>query len=82
MMSTQLNFHLRRKEVSSPSESKGILGDVYLINPFGDLDFGIGKVLGQLNRLGVNPSETAIDLLILAFAVHVADTSISRNLSP
>lgn len=81
-MSIQLNFHLRKKEVSPPSKSKGNLGDVHLIDPFGNLDFGVGKVIEQLNRLGVSPSETAIDLLILAFAVHVADTSIARNLSP
>ena len=79
-MSVRLNFHLREKGDTSPSKSEGDIRDVYLVGPYGDLDFGIGTVIRQLNHLGVNPSETAIDLLILAFAVHVADTSISRRL--
>ncbi len=79
-MSIQLNFHLREKEASHPSNSERNILDVYLVNPRNNIDFGIGTVIRQLNHLGVNPSETAIDLLILAFAVHAADTSISRKL--
>lgn len=78
-MNVQLNFHLWAKGASPPSKSVGNTWDVYLIDPYKDLDFGIGTVIREINNLGVRPSETAIDLLILAFAVHVADTSISRR---
>ncbi len=80
-MSVRLNFHLREKGDTPSLKSKENIRDVYLVDPYRDLGFGIGTVIRQLNHLGLNPSETAIDLLILAFAVHVADTSTSRRLS-
>jgi hypothetical protein len=40
---------------------------------------GIGRALGDLARLYVQPSEVGIDLLILAAHVHAADTRISRG---
>jgi len=49
------------------------------IGPFGELDHGIGEVLDQLNKINVTPSERAVDLLVIAAAVHIADTSTSRS---
>lgn len=43
------------------------------------LDFGIGRAIEDLERLGIFPSEIGLDLLILAALVHAADTRISRN---
>lgn len=43
------------------------------------LGHGIGQMLEQLMQRGMNPSETAIDLAILAAAVTAADTKISRR---
>lgn len=40
---------------------------------------GIGRVLDDLTRFGVYPSEIAVDVLILAAHVHAADTRISRS---
>jgi len=42
------------------------------------LDHGIGRALRDLAKLGVHPSETGVDLLVLAAHVHAADTRISR----
>lgn len=43
------------------------------------LDYGIGRALGFLVRLGVYPSEMGVDLLVLAAHTHAADTRVSRN---
>jgi hypothetical protein len=42
-------------------------------------DFGIGDALDQMWELGIEPSETAFDLLVLAVAVYGADTRICRH---
>lgn len=42
------------------------------------LDYGIGRALEDLARLGVFPSEIGLDLLVLAAHAHAADTRISR----
>jgi hypothetical protein len=41
-------------------------------------DYGIGAALDQMWDLGIEPSETAFDLLVLAVAVYGADTRICR----
>ncbi|WP_439364234.1 Qat anti-phage system QueC-like protein QatC [Bradyrhizobium sp. DASA03005] len=41
-------------------------------------DHGIGHALADLARLGVQPSEIGIDVLVLAAHVHAADTRVSR----
>ena len=47
------------------------------------LDHGIGRALADAARLCMVPSETALDLLILAALVYAADTRIPRAaLSP
>ena len=43
------------------------------------VDHGIGQILHQLMQRGMYPSETAIDLAILAATVTAADTRISRQ---
>ena len=43
------------------------------------LDHGLGQIIDQLIDLGMYPSETAIDLAILAATVTAADTMISRK---
>lgn len=39
---------------------------------------GLGQALDQLRELGLRPSETAVDLALLAAAITAADTRISR----
>jgi hypothetical protein len=43
------------------------------------LEHGIGRALDDLIKLGVFPSETGVDILVLAAHVHAADTRISRT---
>ena len=42
------------------------------------LDFGIGGALTELKAKNVFPSETALDLVVIAAQVYAADTRISR----
>lgn len=42
------------------------------------LSYGLGQALDQLRELGMSPSETSIDLALLAAVVTAADTRISR----
>ncbi len=42
------------------------------------LAFGLGQMIDQLYARGIRPSETAVDLAILAACVTAADTRISR----
>lgn len=42
------------------------------------LGYGLGQALDQLCELGLRPSETAVDLALLAAAITAADTRISR----
>lgn len=54
------------------------------INFLGDnhkLDYGLGQVLDQFAELGLRPSETTVDLVLLAATVTAADTRISRAVS-
>jgi 7-cyano-7-deazaguanine synthase in queuosine biosynthesis len=45
------------------------------------LGFGLGQMLEQLSDRGMYPSESAIDLAILAATVTAADTRISRRMA-
>ena len=45
----------------------------------GDLRFGLSKAIERLRQIGITPSEVAVDLLLLASAVLLADTRISRK---
>lgn len=53
--------------------------EVPLISVAGSLDHGIGKTLDRALGLGLAPTETALDLLILAASVYRCDTRISRE---
>lgn len=50
-----------------------------LLNPKGKLNYGVQKLINDLARIGLSPSETSIDLLILALHIQAADTRISRT---
>lgn len=43
------------------------------------MDHGIGRAFDDFRALGLRPSETGADLLVVAAHVHAADTRISRN---
>lgn len=62
----------------APQDSASVVQRLDLINRSGVLDFGIDQVARELAERGLTPSRTAMDLLILAIGVQVADTRISR----
>jgi len=43
------------------------------------LDHGIGRALDDLAKLKIYPSETGVDLMVVAAHVHAADTRLSRD---
>lgn len=53
--------------------------EIRFIDGYGRLGFGLGQIIDQLSERGVVPSETAVDLAILAGAITAADTRISRS---
>ena len=52
--------------------------EVNFINSDARLDFGIGHALEQLLSVDLAPSETAIDLVLVAALINAADTRVSR----
>ncbi|MCY3542155.1 MAG: hypothetical protein OXH31_09670 [Gammaproteobacteria bacterium] len=55
------------------------VSNLQFIRSENQLDHGIGQILQQLKRHQLHPSETAIDLAILAATLTAADTRISRS---
>ena len=53
--------------------------EVRFIDGYGRMAFGLGQLTDQLSARGIRPSETAVDLAILAACVTAADTRISRT---
>jgi hypothetical protein len=53
--------------------------EISFIDGYHRLGFGLGSALDQLSDLGLRPSETALDLALLAAMVTAADTRISRE---
>lgn len=53
--------------------------EIRFVDGYGRLGFGIGQMIEQLIARGVSPTETAVDLAILAAAITAADTRISRS---
>jgi 7-cyano-7-deazaguanine synthase in queuosine biosynthesis len=45
---------------------------------FADIDHLLGGILSKLERLGLQPSDTALDLAVLAAAITAADTRVER----
>jgi len=53
--------------------------NIDLLNRKGKLNYGVQKIINDLIKIGLTPSETAIDLIILAIHIQAADTRISRT---
>lgn len=60
--------------IQKDSETYGI----DFLNADRRLDFGLGHALDQLASLGLNPTEVALDLVIVAALVNAGDTRVSR----
>ena len=56
------------------------ISNLRFISANNQLNYGIGQILRELMKRHMYPSETAIDLAILAATVTAADTKISRQL--
>lgn len=65
--------------VAVPVRSDELGTEFHLLTPQNKLSQGVGNALGELVKMGVFPSTTGIDLLVLAAHVQAADTRISRD---
>lgn len=64
----------------APSRSDSVVTDIPFLDPYGAPMYGVDHPLDQLSEWGLNPSETAVELVMLATALTAADTRISRSL--
>lgn len=55
--------------------------EINFLNADRRLDFGIGHALDQLSSLGLTPSESAVDLVLVAALVNAGDTRVSRAIN-
>jgi 7-cyano-7-deazaguanine synthase in queuosine biosynthesis len=70
-----------------PSDTEAVAGtradthttEIQFIDGYYRLGYGLGQALDQLGELGLRPSETAVDLALLAAMVTAADTRIRRK---
>lgn len=66
------------KVVVPPGETE-VVTQLHLVKGKRRFDHGIGDALETLRVLGVFPTETGVDLMIVAAHIHAADTRISRT---
>ena len=62
-----------------PQGTNEILTKISLANDRDEPTQGISKIISELTRMGIHPSEVGLDLLILAELVFAADTRLSRS---
>lgn len=62
----------------TPTRLNTHLTEISFIDGGHRLGYGLGQALDQLRDLGMRPSETSIDLALLAAVITAADTRISR----
>ena len=55
--------------------------EIDFLNANRRLGFGLGHALDQLSSLGLNPTELALDLAIVAAHVNAGDTRVSRSVN-
>lgn len=79
MTGTALIVRLGSQDTAPPLGLDGYADvDLQLVSGNQRLGHGLGKALEDLAALRAYPTETGVDLLLLAAAVHAADTRISR----
>mgnify|MGYP003642410338 CR=1 FL=1 len=76
-MRRNIFIRLGSADIEPPAGTADIIIDMF--DNFGALDRGMNQLLDRLLKLNVQPSETAIDLLVVATSVYAADTGISRQ---
>lgn len=63
----------------TPSRAGSIVSDIPFLDGFGSPMFGVDDALMQLREWGLTPSETAVELVMLATVLTAADTRVSRG---
>lgn len=62
----------------APARAGSHVTEISFIDGHSRPGYGLGQALDQLRGLGLRPSETAVDLALLAAALTAADTRVSR----
>lgn len=60
-------------------EANSEVTEIHFITQDGDLKYGFGQLVDQLAKRSMHPTDTALDLGLLAATVTAADTRISRE---
>lgn len=80
MTATALIVRLGTQDVAPPADLDNYTDvDLHLVAGNQRLGAGLGNAIESLTDLGAYPSELGIDLLLLAAAIHAADTRVSRD---
>ena len=58
-----------------------LLTEINFLKDNGKLEFGLDKAIEGLGEYGLTPTDTSVDLALLAATVTAADTRISRRLN-
>jgi hypothetical protein len=66
-------------KIAIPVANGEVATDLQFIQTTKRLDHGIGRALDDLAKLKIYPSETGVDLMVVAAHVHAADTRLSRD---
>lgn len=84
MKQTMINKHIvagiySTSQANIEQGANEVLTKISLANDRGKLMQGVSKIISELTRMGIHPSEVGLDLLILAELVFAADTRLSRS---
>jgi hypothetical protein len=72
-------FTAEDEQPISVSEHGSTVTEILFVSDEGTFDYGLGGLLGRLGELGLQPSEAAFDLTLLAALVFCADVRINRE---
>lgn len=72
-------FTARDAQPISVSEPGSTVTEILFVSDEGTFDYGLGALLDRLEELGLQPSEPAFDLTLLAALVFCADLRINRE---
>lgn len=66
-------------KVTVPAAAGEVATQLQFVRANKRLDHGVGRALEDLAKLKIFPTETGVDLMVLAAHIHAADTRLSRN---
>lgn len=69
------------KDTVAIIQKDSVVHEVNFVDHHNTLGFGLGHALAQLGSIGLAPSETSVDLTLIAAIVNAGDTRVSRAIN-